>query len=561
MSKRKYSIFTPLIAALCVVIGVLLGIYYASPHDNSIFITQTPTNKLNSIIRIIEENYVDTVNMSELVEDALPHIISELDPHSVYIPKVLAQEVGTELDSSFSGVGIQFTIQEDTIYVNSVVKQGPAEDVGIIAGDRIVTVDDSLFVGSKVTNTTAIRTLKGPKGTQVKLGVRRNGEPQLLNFLVTRGDIPQNTIDATYMLKDRFGYIQLNKFGRTTYVELINSMALLLYENAEGVIIDLRGNKGGYLDIVAKIVNEFLPKERLIVFTEGRKITRQNIYSNGSGGFQQIPLVILIDEASASSSEILAAAIQDNDRGTIIGRRSYGKGLVQQEMAFNDTSLLRLTVARYYTPSGRSIQRPYKKGDNKDYQMDFINRVEHGELFSKDSIKLDDSLLYHTLNGRPVYGGGGVMPDIFVPQDTIEVNSYLSDVLRRGLIIQFSFQYTDKNRDRLSKFENGEELEKFLKSQHLVDRFIQFADSKGVKRRNLLIDKSREIMQKSLFSNIIYNVLGMEAHIKFLNKTDATLDEALKVLEEGKSFPEPPTLTVNENEGTKRDSTQTYQDA
>lgn len=561
MSKRKYSIFTPLIAALCIVIGVLLGIYYASPHDNSIFITQTPTNKLNSIIRIIEENYVDTVNMSELVEDALPHIISELDPHSVYIPKVLAQEVGTELDSSFSGVGIQFTIQEDTIYVNSVVKQGPAEDVGIIAGDRIVTVDDSLFVGSKVTNTTAIRTLKGPKGTQVKLGVRRNGESQLLNFLVTRGDIPQNTIDATYMLKDRFGYIQLNKFGRTTYVELINSMALLLYENAEGVIIDLRGNKGGYLDIVAKIVNEFLPKERLIVFTEGRKMTRQNIYSNGSGGFQQIPLVILIDEASASSSEILAAAIQDNDRGTIIGRRSYGKGLVQQEMAFNDTSLLRLTVARYYTPSGRSIQRPYKKGDNKDYQMDFLNRVEHGELFSKDSIKLDDSLLYHTLNGRPVYGGGGVMPDIFVPQDTIEVNSYLSDVLRRGLIIQFSFQYTDKNRDRLSKIESGEELEKFLKSQHIVDRFIQFADSKGVKRRNLLIDKSRDIMQKSLFSNIIYNVLGMEAHIKFLNKTDTTLDEAIKVLEEGKSFPEPPTLTVNQNEGTKKDSTQTYQDA
>ena len=557
MSKRKYSIFTPIIAAICIVIGVLLGMYYASPHNNSIFITQTPTNKLNSIIRIVDENYVDTVNMSELVEDALPHIISELDPHSVYIPKIYAQEVGSELDSSFSGVGIQFTIQQDTIYVNSVVKQGPAEDVGIIAGDRIITVDDSLFVGNKVNNNTAIRTLKGPKGTQVKLGIQRSGEPQLLNFVVTRGDIPQNTIDATYMLNDKFGYIQLSKFGRTTYVELINSMALLLYENAEGIIIDLRGNKGGYLDIVAKIVNEFLPKERLIVFTEGRKMTRQDIYSNGSGGFQQIPLVLLIDEASASSSEIFAAAIQDNDRGTVIGRRSYGKGLVQQEIAFNDSSLLRLTVARYYTPSGRSIQKPYTKGDNKDYQMDLMNRIEHGELFNKDSIKLDDNLLYHTLNGRPVYGGGGVMPDIFVPQDTISVNSYLSDILRRGLITQFSFQYTDKNRDKLSKYTTEVELEKYLKSQYIVDRFIQFADSKGVKRRNLLIEKSRDLMQKSLFSNIIYNVLGMEAHIKFLNQTDKTLEEAVKILEEGNSFPKPPLQTASNDEGKKENTTPT----
>ena len=324
MSKKRFSVFTPIIAAICIIIGIFVGMYYSSPHSNNIFVTQSPTNKLNSVLRIIDENYVDTVDMQEIVEDALPHIISELDPHSIYVPKVYAQEVSSELEGSFSGVGIQFTIQQDTIYVNSVVKQGPAEEVGIIAGDRIVTVDDSLFVGKKVTNSAAMRTLKGPKGTQVKLGIRRSGEPELLNFMVTRGDIPQNTIDATYMLNDKFGYIQLSKFGRTTYVELINSMALLLYQNCEGVIIDLRGNKGGYLDIVVKIVNEFLPKQKLIVFTEGRKMLRQDIYSNGSGGFQNIPLVLLIDEGSASSSEIFAAAIQDNDRGTIIGRRSYG---------------------------------------------------------------------------------------------------------------------------------------------------------------------------------------------------------------------------------------------
>ena len=558
MSKKKWSVFTPIIAGICIVIGVFIGMYYASPHNNSIFITQTPTNKLNSIIRIIDENYVDTVNMSELVEDALPHIISELDPHSIYIPKIYAEEVGSELDSSFSGVGIQFTIQEDTIYVNSVVKQGPSEEVGIIAGDRIVTVDDSLFVGSKVNNRIALRTLKGPKGTQVKLGVKRSGEPDLLNFVVTRGDIPQNTIDATYMVDDKIGYIQLSKFGRTTYVELINSMALLLYQNCEGVIIDLRGNTGGYLDIVAKIVNEFLPKERLIVFTEGRKMARQDIYSNGSGGFQNIPVVILIDEASASSSEIFAAAIQDNDRGTVIGRRSFGKGLVQQEIAFNDSSLLRLTIARYYTPSGRSIQRPYTKGDNKEYQMDFINRIEHGELYSKDSIKLDDNLLYHTLNGRPVYGGGGVMPDIFVPQDMIETNTYLNEVLKRRLILQFSFQYTDKNRDKLSQFTNEEELEKYLQKQHIFDRFVQFADSKGVQRRNLLINKSKDFIERTLFSNIIYNILGIEAHIKYINKTDTTFQKALEVLEKGESFPQPPTPEATAtNETTKEGSTST----
>lgn len=553
MSKKKYSIFTPIIAAVCIIVGILIGIYYSSPHSNNIFITQTPTNKLNSILRIIDENYVDTVNMQNLVEEALPHIISELDPHSVYIPKAYAQEVSSELDSSFSGVGIMFSIQQDTIYVNNVVKQGPAEEVGIIAGDRIIMVDDSLFVGKVVTNTTAMRTLKGPKGTQVKLGIQRNGEPELLNFVVTRGDIPQNTIDATYMLNDKFGYIQLSKFGRTTYVELINSMALLLYKNCEGVIIDLRGNKGGYLDIVVKIVNEFLPKERLIVFTEGRKMMRQDIYSNGSGGFQNIPIVLLIDEGSASSSEIFAAAIQDNDRGTIIGRRSFAKGLVQQEIPFNDSTLLRLTIARYYTPSGRSIQKPYTKGENRDYEMDLIHRIEHGELYSKDSIKLDEKLLFHTRNGRPVYGGGGIMPDIFVPQDTISANSYLSEILKRSLITQFSFQYTDKNRDRLTKIESEYELEKFLKKQHIVDRFIQFAESKGVKRRNLLIQKSYNLMEKSLMANIIYNILGMEAHIKYLNKTDPTVLKAIDVLDKGESFPKPP-ADIAKNDETKETS-------
>lgn len=555
MSNRRRSVFIPLIIAICIVFGILIGVYYSAPLKNNIFVTQNSTNKLNTILRIIDENYVDTVDMDGLVEDALPSILAELDPHSKYIPKKYAQALSSDLEGSFSGVGIQFTIQSDTIYVNDVVKQGPAEEVGIIAGDRIIMVDDSLFVGDKVNNETAMRTLKGPKGTQVKLGIKRTGEPEILNFLVTRGDIPQNTIDATYMITDKFGYIQLSKFGRTTYVELINSMALLLYQNCEGVIIDLRGNVGGYLDIVAKIVNEFLPKEQLIVYTEGRKMMRQDIFSNGAGGFQKIPLVILIDEASASSSEILAAAVQDNDRGTIIGRRSFGKGLVQQHIPFNDSSALRLTIARYYTPAGRSIQKHYEKGKGQDYELDFLHRIQHGELFSKDSIKMDTDQLFYTLNGRPVYGGGGIMPDIFVPQDTLGTSSYLTEILTRGLTIQFSFQYTDKNREKLSEFETVEDMKTYLAKQHIVDRFIQFAENKGVRRRNILINKSRHLIEKNLVGNIIYNILGLESHIKFLNETDPTVEKALEVLNEGKSFPEPPVkenkITTTEDESEK----------
>lgn len=544
MGNKKNSIATPIIAAISIIIGILIGIYY-SPSSSNIFVSQTSTNKLNTILRIIDENYVDSIDMNELVEEALPTIISNLDPHSVYIPKIMAQEVSSELEASFSGVGIKFTIQQDTIYVNDVIKQGPAEEAGIIPGDRIVMVDDSLFVGKIVNNHSAMKKLKGPKGSLVKIGVKRPTEPEILSFDITRGDIPQNTIDATYMLNEKFGYIQLAKFGRTSYVELINSMARLLYEKCEGVIIDLRGNTGGYLDIVVKIVNEFLPKERLILFTEGKHMSRQNIFTTGSGGYQDIPIIILIDESSASSSEIFAAAIQDNDRGTIIGRRSFGKGLVQKGIEFNDSSLLRLTIARYYTPSGRSIQKPYKKGENEDYQLDFIHRVQHGELFYKDSIKLDKDKLYHTMNGRPVYGGGGVMPDLFVPHDTIGSTSYLTDVLSKGLTIQFAFQYSDRNRAKLSEIQNEEEMEKYLKQHYILERFVQFAQTKGVKRRNNLIRKSRSLLEKNLIANIVYNILGIEEHIKFLNKTDNTVKKALEVLDKGESIPQPPAQENN----------------
>ena len=452
MSTKNSSRFTPVIIAISVVIGILIGTFYAKHFaGNRLGIINGSSNKLNALLRIVDDQYVDTVNMADLVEKAMPQILAELDPHSTYIPAQNLEEVTSELEGSFSGIGIQFTIQDDTIHVNSVIQGGPSEKVGLMAGDRIVMVDDSLFVGKKVTNERAMRTLKGPKGTQVKLGVKRATEKDLLNFTITRGDIPQNTIDAAYMLTDDFGYIQVSKFGRTTHVELLNAIALLNHKNCKGLIIDLRGNTGGYMEAAVRMVNEFLPEGKLIVYTEGRKYPRADEFANGTGSCQKMPIIVLIDEGSASASEIFTGAIQDNDRGMVVGRRSFGKGLVQQPIDFSDGSAIRLTIARYYTPSGRCIQRPYQNGKDRNYEMDWLTRYEHGEYFSKDSIKLDENLRYSTALGRPVYGGGGIMPDVFVPQDTTGVTSYLTEVLSKGLTIQFTFHYTDNNRDKLKK--------------------------------------------------------------------------------------------------------------
>lgn len=365
----------------------------------------------------------------------------------------------------------------------------------------------------------------------------------MLDFTITRGDIPQNTIDAAYMLDDDYGYIQISKFGRTTHVELLNAIAQLSHEKCKGLIIDLRDNTGGYMEAATRMVNEFLPEGKLIVYTHGRKYPRMEEYANGTGSCQKLPLVVLVNESSASASEIFAGAIQDNDRGTIVGRRSFGKGLVQQPIDFSDGSAIRLTIARYYTPSGRCIQRPYENGKDSKYEMDWITRYEHGEFFSKDSIKLDENLRYSTGLGRPVYGGGGIMPDVFVPQDTTGVSSYLIEVSNKGLILQFSFQYTDRNRAKLSEYDNEEDLLKYLRHQSIVEQFVRFADSKGVKRRNLLIHKSYKLLERSLYGNIIYNILGREQYIRYINQSDATVKKALDILERGEAFPKAPEAT------------------
>ena len=515
MGTKNSSRFTPLIIAISVVAGILIGTFYAKHFaGNRLGIINGSSNKLNALLRVVDDQYVDSVNMTDLVEKAMPQILAELDPHSTYIPAQKLEAVNSELEGSFSGIGIQFTIQEDTIHVNSVIQGGPSEKVGLMAGDRIIMVNDSLFVGKGLTNEKAMRNLKGPKGTQVKLGVKRATEKELLDFTITRGDIPQNTIDAAYMLNDDFGYIQVSKFGRTSHVELLNAIAQLSHQKCKGFIIDLRGNTGGYMEAATRMVNEFLPEGKLIVYTQGRKYPRMEEYANGTGSCQKTPLVVLVDEGSASASEIFAGAIQDNDRGTIVGRRSFGKGLVQQPIDFSDGSAIRLTIARYYTPSGL---------------------------------------------GRPVYGGGGIMPDVFVPQDTTGVSSYLIEVSNRGLIIQFSFQYTDRNRAKLSAFENEQDLLKYLRRQGIVEQFIRFADSKGVKRRNLLIHRSYKLLERNLYGNIIYNTLGKEAYIRYINESDATVKKALEILERGEAFPKAPLQAGQEEENTNGKEKRTAQ--
>lgn len=533
--------FIPFLLAICLIAGIAIGTFYANHFSgNKLGIINTSSNKLNALLRIIDDQYVDTVKINDLVEEAMPQILSELDPHSSYIPAKNLEAVNSELRGSFSGIGIQFTIQDDTIHINSVIQGGPSEKVGLMAGDRIVEIDDSAFVGKIVTNNESMKRLKGEKGSKVKLGIFRPGEKEILHFTVVRGDIPVKSIDAAYMLNDKFGYIKVNKFGETTYPEFLIALAKLNQENCQGIIIDLRGNTGGYMVAPIQMINEFLPNKRLIVYTQGRKSPRENYTSNGTGSSQKMPLIVLVDEASASASEIFAGAIQDNDRGTIIGRRSFGKGLVQQPIEFSDGSAIRLTIARYYTPSGRCIQKPYEKGKGEEYEMDLLTRYEHGEFFSADSIKQNEKEIYHTSLGRPVYGGGGIMPDIFVPQDTTGMTSYFRMAASRGLIIRYSFDYTDNNRNTLQKYDTVEKMLGYLKKQNLLEKFASWAEKKGLKRRNNLMYKSRNLFELSLYGNIIYNMLGLEAYISYLNEIDKTVLKALEVLEQGKAFPTAP---------------------
>ena len=468
------SRLVPLLLALSVILGIGIGLFYANHFSgNRLNIINTGSNKLNYLLQIIDNNYVDTINVNDLVEDAMPTILSELDPHSSYISASEAEETGEELKGSFSGIGVRFTVQKDTVNVMNVIKGGPSEKVGVLAGDRIIAADDSTLVGMESRD--IMKRLRGPKESKVKLTIVRHGYKKPINITVVRGDVPVESVDSYFMLNDNTGYISIESFGETTYPEMLTALAQLNMRGMKNLVIDLRGNRGGYMQTAIMMVNEFLPGGQLVVYTEGRKSAREEYRTDGRGSFQQLPLIVLVDEGSASASEIFAGAIQDNDRGTIIGRRSFGKGLVQQPIEFKDGSVVRLTIARYYTPSGRCIQKPYEKGKGEEYENDLMARYERGEFFSADSIH-QDGPEYKTRIGRTVYGGGGIMPDIFIPEDTTLYTSYYKEAQFSGLTIQYAFLFTDQHREQLMSFKNVGAMEAWLKRQNLLEQFARYGE-------------------------------------------------------------------------------------
>ena len=537
LMKYYASRLLPLYISVAVVVGVLIGRFYANQYSgNRISFINTSQDKISNLLDAINERYVDKVDMNEIVEKSIPQILKELDPHSTYVSAKDVEASMQELKGSFSGIGVQYMIYEDTVRVVRIIEGGPAEEAGLRAGDRIVTIDNKPFVGKSVNNDAVMKNLKGERGSSVRLGVKRNGIRNLVNISITRGDVEVKSIDASYMLDEKTGYIRITSWGNNTYAEFLRAMATLSPKGMENLVIDLRGNLGGYLQAAVEVANEFLPKNSMIVYDEGRNFKKEEYKSDGKGSYQQMPLVVLIDETSASASEIFAGAMQDNDRATLVGRRSFGKGLVQVPLEFRDGSMLRLTVARYYTPSGRCVQKPFKPGDEEDYENDLLQRAATGEYFSSDSIKTSGEV-YKTRLGRKVYGGGGIIPDYFIPRDTIGFTSYYKDVYMSGTINQFAFWYVDNHRQELSRYSVALQLAKYLRGQKIVEAFANYADKHGMKRRNLMIKTSHALLENSIISNIISDRLGIGSAVIYLNNNDPFVAKALNILHKGLAFP------------------------
>lgn len=539
---KKYLL--PTLTVLAVALGILVGSALTQKvnaqrivfHNGSWSIEQS---KVDRLLQLMSTAYVDSLNIDSITDEAMADLVQKLDPHSAYIPKEDLEMVNSELAGSFSGIGVQFTIQQDTVRIVAVIAGGPCAGVGVLAGDKLISVDDSAFVGKKMNNEKVMRTLRGPKGTLVKLGVLRAGVTEPLYFTVTRGDIPVTSVDAKFIIepeagsqkpKDKIGFVRVNKFGETTYKEFIAALADLKAQGATSFIVDLRENSGGYMEQAIRMANEFLSRGELIVYSEGRAYPRYEATANGSGRFKDVPLVVLIDNFSASASEIFAGAMQDNDRATIVGRRSFGKGLVQQQMPFDDGSAVRLTVARYYTPSGRCIQKPYTLGDQEDYEKDLMERFEHGEFYSADSIHFTDTTTYRTKGGRIVRGGGGIMPDVFVGRDTTLNTPWYNRCVNLAYTYQFAYSYTDKHRKELAKYKDWQSLEKYLLKQDILAEFVRFAEDKGVERNDAEIQKSRPLMTRLLNAYIVRDMLGDEGFFPLFERDDEITKKAIELL-------------------------------
>lgn len=530
---NRLSAWTPLIAAAMFILGFLAGDLVNKENGPT-----AAQKKFQTILNLVRNEYVDEVDLDSLIEKTIPSLLTNLDPHSAYIPASDLQAVNEDLDGSFSGVGIQFMIDNDTIKVLEVIPGGPAEKVGVLPGDRIVKVDGEDVAGIGITQEKVLHTLRGEKNTKVQLQIKRANSKKPLSYTVVRGDIPVNTIDATYMASPGIGYVKVNKFGRTTYDEFFQGLSKLRREGAEDFIIDLRGNTGGYMEIAYMMANEFLEPGQTIVSTKGRDFnSATHITADGTGSFRESQVVVLLDEFSASSSEIFAGALQDNDRALIIGRRSFGKGLIQRQSVLPDSSAIRLTVGRYYTPSGRSIQKDYS--NLSVYEHDILDRYQRGEMFSADSIKLNTDLKYTTLHGRTVYGGGGIMPDIFVPNDTSGISSYYINVANAGLLQRYAFDYVDDNREVLRKASNVKELLELLPNDDsLLRQFVLFASRNGIPARWYYINISHDLIVNQLKALIARDALGYGAYFEISNSDDINVRRAIDELLKGNAaFP------------------------
>ena len=532
--KKSFPIIIAIALALGLVLGYLLVVRSTQnllgDISDKLQGSNTSSHKVTELLNIIDRAYVDTIDIAQINEAVIITALNQLDPHSSYIPKEDLEAANEQLEGSFSGIGVQFNIQEDTIYIVDVISGGPSERAGLLPGDRITEVNDTLFVGKEINNEKVFKKLRGPKGSDVRLGIVRRGTPETLYFDITREDIPVHSVDIAYMITPTTGFIAVNSFGANTYSEFLTGLAKLKMQGAENLIVDLRGNSGGYLDAAVNMINEFLERGELIVYVEGRAYPRYDIKATGNGSFKNMPLIVLIDEFSGSASEIFAGAMQDNDRATIIGRRSFGKGLVQQPFNFNDGSQARLTIARYYTPSGRCIQKPYIPGKAEDYETDIWNRYLHGEFFNADSIHLADSVEYHTKEGRIVYGGGGIMPDIFVPRDTSDISPYFTKLVNKALIYKFALKYTEAHRAELKQYTDWQSLDQHLSSLNLFDQLVAYAEKEDVTGSANDKRTSHKLICEHINSYIVRNILGDEGFYPLTYSTDETVKTALQSL-------------------------------
>lgn len=537
--NSRSTVLLPLFVAAGVALGIFLGQFLGRSSAESdirgiLRSLALPQNKVSQTLSLIETQYVDSVAMDSLVERTLPVIVAELDPHSVYIPASEMAEINEPLDGEFDGIGVVFNMATDTVIVLNVIPSGPSDKAGVVAGDRIVRINDSLVAGQEIPQREIMRRLRGKRGTEVRLALERRGIGEAVEVTVVRGKIPIRSLTAALMLTDDIAFVKLDQFARTSHAELLDALAALRTQGMRRLILDLRGNSGGFLDQAIAIANEFLPAERLIVYTEDRNHERIEQYSDGTGSAADLDLAVLIDEGSASSSEILAGALQDNDRGTIIGRRSFGKGLVQQQIPYADGSALRLTVARYYTPTGRSIQKPYTSGDAEAYDADIWNRYQHNEFFSADSIRFDDSLRRTTPAGKTVYGGGGIMPDLFVPLDTTALTKYYLEVSGRNILYRYTIEYADAHRRELNAVRTTADLRALLDADKgLVDDFVRYAARNGVAPRAGDIARSRSLIEAQLKAYIGRNTaLEDSGYFLSIHPEDEVIVRAIAELEQ-----------------------------